>query len=286
MGTLVIGEYRTELLAHCYRMLGSVQDAEDLVQETYLRAWRSQDRFEGRASPRTYLYRIATNVCLTALDQRSRRIMPAARPPGDDDPLWLEPMPDARLTTDPAGAVQARVGIRLAFIAALQHLPPLRRAVLILRDVLDFNAAETAEILGTTPAAVNSALPRARRQIAEKSPAADVLAEPAERERRDLLDRYVAAFEQADITALSALMRADIILEMPPLPAWFQGRHDVLAFLTAQVLEPGRFRFTDTRSNGQAALIAHVGRHDHALHIPTFTGETLSHLTVFLRNDG
>jgi RNA polymerase sigma-70 factor (ECF subfamily) len=284
--TLTSG-YRTELLAHCYRMLGSVHEAEDLVQETYLRAWRSFDAFEGRSSVRTYLYRIATNACLTALKQRSRRIMPAAHAPADDEPLWLEPIPSG-LLGDPAATAQSRAGIRLAFIAALQHLPPIRRAVLILRDVLSLSAAETAAILGTTVASVNSALPRARADLARLSPEPDDLGEPGDRPRRLLLDRYVAAFERADIPALAGLMRADIALEMPPLTAWFRGRDEVLAFLGDRVLpESVRFRTTITEANGQPAALNHArdadGRwHPHALHVPTFTTTGIAHLAIFL----
>ena len=284
--TLTSG-YRAELLAHCYRMLGSVHEAEDLVQETYLRAWRSFDAFEGRSSVRTYLYRIATNACLTALKQRSRRIMPVDRAPEDAEPLWLEPIPSS-LLGDPAAAAQSRAGIRLAFIAALQHLPPIRRAVLILRDVLSLSAAETAGILGTTVASVNSALPRARADMARLSPEPDDLDEPGDRPRRQLLDRYVAAFERADIPALAGLMRADIALEMPPLTGWFRGRDEVLAFLGERVLpEAVRFRTTITEANGQPAALNHArdadGRwHPHALHVPTFTSAGIAHLAIFL----
>jgi RNA polymerase sigma-70 factor (ECF subfamily) len=277
--------YRSELLVHCYRMLGSVHEAEDLVQETYLRAWRAREDFAGRSSMRTYLYRIATNACLNALRQRTRRVMPAARPLDDNDPHWLEPFPDALLTTDPAQAVLARAGIRLAFVAALQHLPPIRRAVLILRDVLGLSAAETAEILGLTTASVNSALPRARTWMARVAPAADTIGEPADQRHRDLLDRYVAAFERADVPALAELMRADIALEMPPTPAWFHGREAVLGFLAANVLDvPGRFRFAGTRANGQLALASYLGadREAHAIHLPSITGGKIAHLAVFL----
>jgi RNA polymerase sigma-70 factor (ECF subfamily) len=282
------GGYRTELLAHCYRMLGSVQEAEDLVQETYLRAWRAFDTFEGRSSVRTYLYRIATNACLTALEHGSRRIMPSARRLDDNDPPWLEPIPDALLAGDPAEAVQSRAGIRLAFIAALQHLPPIRRAVLILRDVLALSAAETADILDTTIASVNSALPRARAQIARVSPVPATISEPTDRQRRALLDRYVKAFEHADIPALAGLMRADIALEMPPLTAWYRGRTAVLRFLANQVLRaPGRFRMTPTAANGEPALLAHArdseGRwHPHAVHVPTIADGGIIHIAVFL----
>jgi RNA polymerase sigma-70 factor (ECF subfamily) len=282
------GGYRTELLIHCYRMLGSLQEAEDLVQETYLRAWRAFDTFEGRSSVRTYLYRIATNACLSALQQRSRRIMPSSRGVDDHDPRWLEPIPDAVLGGDPAGAVEARAGIRLAFIAALQHLSPIRRAVLILRDVLALSATETADILNTTIASVNSALPRARAQIARVSPVPDTISEPTDRQCRTLLDRYVTAFEHADIATLAGLMRADIALEMPPLTVWYHGRTSVLRFFADQVLrEPGRFRMTLTAANGQPALLARIrhsdgGWHPHAVHIPTVTDDGIIHLAVFL----
>jgi RNA polymerase sigma-70 factor (ECF subfamily) len=212
--------YRGELLAYCHRMLGSVHEAEDLVQETYLRAWRSRETFEGRASVRTYLYRIATNVCLTALGQHARRAMPSDLSAPDQE--WLQPIPDALLTgSDPADLVQARRGIRLAFVAALQHLPPIRRAALILRDVLSWRATEVAAALDTTPAAVNSALLRAREQIARVAPVIENVVEPAEPQRREMLDRYVAAF--ADTASLVRLLRADIPVEMPPQPQWLRG---------------------------------------------------------------
>jgi len=285
--TLTAG-YRTELLTHCYRMLGSVQDAEESVQETYLRAWRAFDAFEGRSSIRTYLYRIATNVCLSALEQRSRRIMPSAFPVDEHHPRWLEPIPDALLVDGPADAVEARAGVRLAFIAALQHLPPIRRAVLILRDVLALSAAETADILDLTAASVNSALPRARAQIARVAPAPDAINEPADRQRRMLVNRYVTAFERADLAVLAGLMRADIAFEMPPLTTWYQGRAAVLEFLRGHVLrEPGRFRMTPTAANAGPAVLAHIrddrhGWHPHAIHVPTFAGGGIAHLAVFL----
>jgi len=189
--------YRRELLAHCYRMLGSVYDAEDLVQETYVRAWRSYDKFEGRSSMRTWLHRIATNACLNALESRTRRPLPIGlgAPSSDPgDPLvadrevpWLEPLPDDLVGTDPAAVVAGRESIRLAVIAAMQYLPPRQRAVLILRDVLDWRAAEVAELLGTSAAAVNSLLQRAREHLAAAAPDEDSVAEPSDAERRRLL---------------------------------------------------------------------------------------------------
>src|ERR1700683_2194367 len=209
--TGLTGGFRGELLAHCYRMLGSAGEAEDLVQETYLRAWRSYDGFEGRSSVRTWLYRIATNVCLTAIERRARRPLPSGRGgPADDmeatlvagpEVSWLQPFPSALLTAageDPAAAAVSREGIRLAFVAALQYLSARQRAVLILRDVLDWPAAQVAELLGTTTTAVNSALRRGRAPLARALPAEDQVAEPSEPDRRALLDRFAAAIEDAD----------------------------------------------------------------------------------------
>jgi RNA polymerase sigma-70 factor (ECF subfamily) len=292
-------DYRTELLAHCYRMTGSVHEAEDLVQETYLRAWRSFDAFEGRSSVRTYLYRIATNACLTALRRRSRRVMPSAVATvgsAGGEVRWLEPMPDtllATLASDPAAAAEARTGVRLAFIAALQHLSPIRRAVLILRDVLDLSAAETADVLDMTPASVNSALPRARAQIAHAAPAADTIGEPPEPRRREILDQYVRAFETADIGALAALMRADITLEMPPLPHWFAGAEAVTGFFASEVLGvPGQFTMRPTRANGQPAFLAYhrddayhrdgAYHRPHAVHVLGLGATGIARITVFL----
>jgi RNA polymerase sigma-70 factor (ECF subfamily) len=282
--------FRTELLAHCYRMMGSVHEAEDLAQETYLRAWRSYHAFEGRASMRTYLYRIATNACLTALERRSRRIMPVGRGPQDREPDWLEPMPDVLLSdaTDPASLADMRAGTRLAFIAALQHLTPLRRAVLVLRDVLAMPAADVADVLDTTTTAVNSALPRARAQIADAAPVMDDLAEPSELHRRAILDRYTDAFEDADIAALAELLRADVTLEMPPLAQWFHGRTAVTRFFGTRVLNrPGRFRMVPTAANGQPAAVAYWRRDDqvcrpHAVHVLTPDTTGIAHIAVFL----
>ncbi|HEX6325229.1 MAG TPA: RNA polymerase subunit sigma-70, partial [Jiangellaceae bacterium] len=206
--------YRKELLAHCYRMLGSVHDAEDLVQETYLRAWRAFDKFEGRSSVRTWLYRIATSACLNALESRSRRPLPTGlgEPAAEagaalvekPEVPWLEPIPDALVDTgrsDPAATVTARQSVRLAFIAALQHLPPRQRAVLVLRDVLQFRAAEVAEAVGISTAAVNSLLQRARAQLDEAALREEEITEPASLDERALLDRYVKAFQDYDVPA-------------------------------------------------------------------------------------
>jgi RNA polymerase sigma-70 factor (ECF subfamily) len=265
------GQFRGELLAHCYRMVGSAEEAEDLVQETYLRAWRSFDGFEGRSSMRTWLYRIATNVCLTAIERRARRPLPSGLggPAADAEaPLvpaldvpWLTPFPDALLSgagQDPAAVVASRAGIRLAWVAALQHLSARQRAMLVLRDVLEWPAAQVAELLGTTTTAVNSGLRRARAQLDRVLPAEDELAEPAEPARRALLDRFAAAFENADTGALAELLREDVALEMPPAPAWFAGRDAVLRFLAAHALDaPGRFRLVPVMANGQPAFGAY-----------------------------
>ncbi|MDT5160697.1 MAG: polymerase sigma-70 factor, subfamily, partial [Mycobacterium sp.] len=206
--------FRGELIAHCYRMLGSVHDAEDLVQETYLRGLRGYEAFEERAALRTWLYRIATNACLRALHNRARRVLPAGLGAASIDPEvdidaskagypWLEPIPD---NFTPEAAVTTKQSIRLAVVTALQELPARQRAVLILRDVVQFSAAEVAELLETTPAAVNSALQRARAHLAEVAPSDDDIAEPADRELLALVERYCAAFENNDMAALTALL--------------------------------------------------------------------------------
>jgi RNA polymerase sigma-70 factor (ECF subfamily) len=296
--------FRRELLAHCYRMLGSVHDAEDLVQETYLRAWRSFDGFEGRSSLRTWLYRIATSACLTALDHRSRRFLPsglgAPTPtPGPDqngarptaEVAWLQPIPDTMVepeTTDPAAIVASRGSMRLALVAALQHLPARQRAVLILRDVLAWRAAETAEILDTTTVAVNSTLRRARAQIEQAAPVEDEITEPADPTHRALLDRYVNAFQNADVNALLQVLRDDVTWEMPPQAEWYVGRQAVGDFLATRVLgTPGMFHMIPTRANGQPALATYIRDHQgtwhaDALQILTTTTTGISHIVAFL----
>ena len=264
---------RRELLAHCYRMLGSVHDAEDLVQEAYLRAWRSFDRFEGRSSVRTWLYQIATNACLSALARARPRLLPSGL--GDPEPdaetvpevagpqvSWLQPIPDAMLApdgADPAAIAAARDGVRLALIASLQYLPPRQRAVLILRDVLAFPAAEVAFMVGTTTASVKSALQRARARLRELAPVADEITEPTEPQARALLAAYMAAFENADIAALEQLLLRDATLEAPPFGTWFAGRQTCLACLRNYVVRsPGHWRMLATSANGQPAAAGWV----------------------------
>ena len=297
--TRLASPYRPELLAHCYRMLGSVHDAEDQLQETMLRAWRSYDQFEGRSSLRTWLYRIATNTCLRAIETRQRRPLPSGLgQPGDDPsgpldaPLpevpWIEPIPDALIGNDPAAVVTSRTNIRLALIAALQYLPPRQRAVLILRDVLGWRAAEVADLLGTTTTAANSALQRARAQLEQVAPSEDELREPAEPDVVALLNRYAAAFENADVVALTALLREDATIEMPPTPTWFAGRGNVATFLRSSVLrEPGRMRMVPTAANGQPALAEYVRGADgvyraFGIQVLTVEGSLIARISAFL----
>ncbi|MEU0939954.1 sigma-70 family RNA polymerase sigma factor [Embleya sp. NPDC005971] len=293
--------HRGELIAHCYRMLASRHDAEDAVQETYLRAWRGFAEFEQRSSIKTWLYRIATRVCLNALKHSSRRMVPSAlgAPGTDPDDLespaaevtWLEPFPDLLSNADPALVVETRQSLRLAMIAALQHLPPRRRAVLILRDVVSWRASEVANLLGTTTAAVNSSLQRARAELARLAPEEDQFAEPDEPARRALLDRYAQAFEQADMAALESLLTQDTRWEMPPIPTWFDGRASVLRLLAAKLRPgPGQRILVETSANGRPAFAMYVhGRddafHAHAIQVPTVTKAGISAVLAFHRAD-
>lgn len=265
--------FRRELLAHCYRMVGSAQDAEDLVQDTYLRAWRSYAGFEGRASMRSWLYRIATNVCLTALRSRQARMLPSGlagpyegpdrrpEPVATDRVSWLEPLPDEWIAPpgdDPAAVVIARESVRLALIASLQHLPARQRAILLLRDVLAFSAAETAEILDTTVAAVKSGLQRARGRLDELGPEPAELLEPADPRARALLEGYIAAFEQSDAALLERVLRTDATLEATPFGDWRAGRVACIHMLDAYVLGArGDWRMIATSANGQPAAVAY-----------------------------
>jgi RNA polymerase sigma-70 factor (ECF subfamily) len=300
--THLVDPFRGELLAHCYRMLGSADEAEDLVQETYLRAWRSYDGFEGRSSLRTWLYRIATNACLTAIERQGRRPMPSglgaplegpqSQMPGQaDDVPWLTPVPDALVgpvADDPAAIAGTRDSLRLALIAAWQFLPARQRAVLILRDVLDWPAAEVADLLGMTTTAVNSALRRARARLAEVAPAEADVSLPSGHSVRALLDRYLLAFERADMKELARLLREDAVLEMPPVPAWFSGRDDVVHFYRMHVLtEPNLHRLVRTAANGQPAVAVYRrGPGDrfeaHAIQVLSVTAAQISRIDTFL----
>jgi RNA polymerase sigma-70 factor (ECF subfamily) len=258
--------YRGELTAYCYRMLGSYQDAEDQVQESLLRAWKARDRYDPeRASVRTWLYRIATNVCLTALESRTRRPLPSGLgAPGEDprvplvpapDIPWLEPFPDARFD------LETRADLRLAWVAAVQLLPARQRAVLVLREVLGFTAAEVAGQLETTVAAVNSTLQRARATLAGSGERPDPteLTEPDDPEAREVVLRYARAFESADVPALVRLLAEDAILEMPPVPLWYLGRQDYGRFMDRVFEMRGRGWATrQLTANGQPALAAYL----------------------------
>jgi RNA polymerase sigma-70 factor (ECF subfamily) len=289
--------YRRELLAHCYRMLGSVYDAEDLVQETYVRAWRSYDRFEGRSSMRTWLHKIATNACLNALESRQRRPLPIGLGAPSRDPSeelvegkevpWLEPMPDAMLGGDPAAVVTGRESIRLAVVAAMQYLPARQRAVLILRDALQWPAAEVAEMLEMTTASVNSALQRARAQLREATIEADEVAEPTEAGQRELLDRFVAAFEAKDTAAMVKIFTADAVWEMPPFTGWYQGPETIARLIDTRcpARGPGDMRLVPTRANGQHAFGLYMRDGDvyrpFNLPVLTLTPAGVSHVSAF-----
>ncbi|KES06730.1 RNA polymerase sigma70 factor [Streptomyces toyocaensis] len=258
-------EYRVELTGYCYRMLGSSFEAEDAVQDTMIRAWRSYDRFEGRSSLRSWLYRIATNVCLDMLTAGNKRARPmdltestplarAALSPRPDS-TWLEPMPDSRVLptpADPAEAAVAKESVRLAFMAALQQLPAKQRAVLILREVLAWKASEVAELLGTSVASVNSALQRARATLAERqqSGAEASVSDPLDEEQQKLLERYVAAFEGYDMSALTALLHEDAIMTMPPFDLWLTGADDITGFMTTLGAACANSRLVPVEVNG------------------------------------
>lgn len=265
--------YRRELLAHCYRMTGSLHDAEDLVQETYLRAWKSYGGFEGKSSVRTWLYRIATNTCLTALEGRNKRPLPSGLGQPSSDPLgelherheitWLEPLPDAPREdpSDPSVIAESRESVRLAFIAALQHLPPRQRAVLVLREVLQWKAAEVGAAIGASTAAVNSLLQRARAQLDEVAPTRDDEAADVDSpEAAEMLDRFIAAFETYDIDRLVDLFTADAIWEMPPFDSWYDGPADIVSLSKnhCPAEGPGDMLYLRTTANGQPAAAMYM----------------------------
>jgi RNA polymerase sigma-70 factor (ECF subfamily) len=293
--------FRRELLAHCYRMLGSVDDATDVVQETYLRAWRSYGGFEGRSSVRTWLYQIATNACLTALAQHSRRVLPSGLGGPEQDPdtaptaadptvRWLEPVPDVLVRPDagdPAAVVLAREDLRLALIASLQYLSGSQRAVLILREVLSFRADEVAVMLGTTTTAVKSTLQRARARLRERAPAADDITRPTAVAARRLLDQYIVAFQNADAPALQRLLCRDATLEATPFTTWFAGNRSCVPYLRRWVLgSPGDWLMRPTRANGQPAAVAYTrdrrGAYQaYGIVVLTVTGAGISQIVSF-----
>ena len=272
--------HRCELLAHCYRMLGSVHDAEDALQEALLRAWRGLPRFDGRGSLRSWLYRIATNTCLDAIARRPKRVLPVDQGPATDprlgpgEPLvesvWLEPYPDEMLgledgSVGPEARYERRESVELAFVAAMQYLPPNQRATLILREVLGFSAREVAESLDTTTASVNSALQRARRSVEERMPEQSqqaTLRELGDDGLREIVDAYVDAWERGDVDEVVAMLTEDVAFAMPPLRSWFRGRDAVAVFLAGWPLSGAwRWRHVPTRANGQPALgLLQLGR--------------------------
>jgi RNA polymerase sigma-70 factor, ECF subfamily len=306
----LLAPYRAELHAHCYRMLGSVHDAEDALQEALLRAWRGLSRFEGRSSLRSWLYRIATNVCLRAIERRPRRILPVDYgPPGDPhnelaEPLiesvWVEPYPDEQLSLEdrfaaPEARYEQRESIELAFVAALQHLPARQRAVLILRDVLGFSAREVAETLRTTPTSVDSALQRAHRSVDERLPERSQqanLRSLGDERLTELVGVYVDAWERGDVEAVVALLAQDALIAMPPLPSWYRGRDAVGGFLARRVLAGERpRRLVPAHANGHVAFGQYIWdpkkEHfaPHGILVLTLQGEQIAELTAFLEPD-
>jgi RNA polymerase sigma-70 factor, ECF subfamily len=292
--------FRRELLAHCYRMLGSATEAEDLVQETLLRAWRAYGSFDpAKGGLRTWLYKIATNACLSWLGSRQARTLPSdLSQPSHEPPLgpahteipWLQPLPDVWLTSpsDPANLAVKRDSVRLAFVAALQHLPAKQRAVLLLREVLAWRAGEVAELLDTSTAAVNSALQRARAQLGQVAPTEDDLADPRDPKLRALLESYVRAFEDADISALVGLLREDVVTEMPPSLTWYLGRDATTRFAASVFARQGAGtrRMIETSANGQPALAMYRLGDDgllHGLHVQVLgiSSDGISRITAF-----
>jgi RNA polymerase sigma-70 factor (ECF subfamily) len=302
----VVEPHHGMLLAHCYRMLGSLQDAEDAVQETLLRAWRGLAGFGGRSSTGTWLYRIATNACLDAIERRPKRVLPvdygppAAHEGDPGEPLvesvWVEPYPDERLGLEdgyaaPAARYEQREAVELAFVAALQHLPARQRAVLILREVLGFSAREVAETLDTTVASVNSALQRARKAVDERLPERSqqaTLRELGDEQTREIVERYVDAWGRGDVDALRALLAQDATFSMPPWAAWWRGRETIAGFAKQAAEFCAESRTLPARANGQAAIAyyhleAETGRYaPAAIDVLTLEGALIKEITAFV----
>jgi len=300
-----VAPLRQELLLHCYRLLGSSHDAEDALQDTLLRGWRAFERFEGRSSLRTWLYAVATNVCFREIERRGRRLVPVdlgpAAVPADGigappaDTVWLGPLPDAgiRWGASPTDAVyEQREAVELAFIVALQRLPARQRAVLVLRDVLVFSAAQTAEVLGTTVDSVTSALSRARGSLKATLPVLSqqkVIRELGDDQLRATVGALVAAWERHDVDAVVALLAQDVEFSMPPFTEWYRGRDDVAAFLARTPLRPGiRWRAEPTSANGQPAVAFAVWDEQigaflsHGLGVLTVGADGITAFTSFL----
>jgi RNA polymerase sigma-70 factor, ECF subfamily len=299
----LVETYRGELQAHCYRMLGSLHDAEDALQETLLRAWRGLSRFEGRRSLRPWLYKIATNVCLDAIAKRPKRVLPidyggpadVDADPGDPvvEPIWLEPYPDAELGLEdgyaaPEARYEQRESVELAFIAVLQHLPARQRTVLILREVLGFSASEVAESLDTTAASVNSALQRARKAVEERLPAQSqqtALRALGDKRLESLVERYVEAWESRDVDAMMTVLVEDARFAMPPYPLWFAGREKVVAFISGT--GKLRLRSIPVRASGQPAIGWYLWDSSRESYVPAsievlaVEGERVKEVTAF-----
>lgn len=297
-----ISPLRGELLAHCYRFMGSVHDAEDVLQETLVRAWRAKDRFDDkRASLRTWLYQIATNACLNALEGRNRRPLPTGLVGPSESPEapvesahevpWLQPFPDDRLASDPAAIADLRGSLRLALVAAMQLLPARQRAILLLREVLEWPAADVAETLDTTVAAVNSGLQRARASLAQAGFDEEILTEPKDPGRRAVIDRYTAAFQAADIEALTRLLTEDVLLEMPPLLNWYIGPAHYGQMIAGLFGRYGTdWHLRPAAANGQPALAAYVRTESgvykaSSLQVFTVEGDHISRNVVFTDTD-
>jgi len=293
--------FRRELVVHCYRMLGSVDEAEDVAQETMIRAWKARDRYDpGRASLRTWLYRIATNACLTALEGRPRRPLPSGLGAASEDPdaplvpdfevPWLQPLPDTylqRAQADPLARAAERDSVRLALMAAMQLLPSRQRAVLLLREVLQFSAAETGAQLEMSAAAVNSSLQRARAALTQTAPREETQPRPDDQAMRETVERYIRAFESADVDTLVTLLTDDAVLEMPPVPLWYAGRADYGRFIARVFAMRGtRWRMVSAGANGQPALTAYCADESgtwrlHTLQVLTVTTQGIARNVVF-----
>ncbi len=301
----LVAPYRLELRAHCYRMLGSIHDADDALQDALLGAWRGLGGFAGRSSLRSWLYTITTNACLRMIERRRRRLLPIDHgAPGDPreeldaglaEQLWVEPFPDSALpAATPEARYEQRESIELAFIAALQNLPARQRAVLILRDVLGFSAREVAETLGTSPPSVDSLLQRAHASVHKRLPAQSqqaTLRALGDAKLSALVDGYVDAWERGDVDAVVAMLAEDARIAMPPIPTWFDGRDAVATFLRTRVLRGGRpQRLIPVGANGAPAFAQYVwdeqrGRHvAHAITVLTIRGEEIAGLTAFLHD--
>jgi RNA polymerase sigma-70 factor, ECF subfamily len=302
----LVERHSDELHAHCYRMLGSLHDAEDALQETFLRAWRGLAGFEGRSSPRSWLYKIATNVCLDAIARRPKRVLPIDYgPPAETnesapplvETVWIEPYPDDRHQLEdgraaPEARYEQREAVELAFIAALQHLPANQRAVLILREVLGFSAVEVSETLETTVASVNSALQRARKSVDERLPGQsqqETLRTLGDERVHELVEKYIDAWARGDVASVAALLADDAAFSMPPWPSWWRGRDTIAAFAEGAAEVCGTARTVPTRANGQPAVAYYMLDHENdcfraaAIDVLTLEGPLIKDITAFVQ---